>query len=761
MNGTLLNSTIARVRIVIRGAVQGVGFRPFIYRLGTGLDLAGWVGNTAQGIQIEAEGEKNRLERFLVKIESDKPSRAVIQSLETSWLDAGGYERFEIRDSDVSGDKSAIVLPDIATCRECVEEIFDPTSRRYLYPFTNCTHCGPRYSIVESLPYDRNNTTMKKFAMCKICLFEYENPANRRFHAQPNACAACGPQLTLWNEAGDVLALKSEALDRTVEFVCKGKIVAIKSLGGFQLICDARNDAATLRLRQKKRREEKPFAVMYPDLETVRQDCFVSELEERLLRSPEAPIVLLRRRKPDLAPSVAPDNPYLGVMLPYTPLHHLLLKRFKAPMIATSGNLAGEPICIHEHEALERLRKIADLFLVHNRPIARPVDDSIVRVMAERELVLRRARGFAPLPVPAQKIRSGVLAVGAHLKNAIAISNPGGVFISQHIGDLETAQAYETFKKTIAEFGELYDSKPERIACDLHPDYLSTQYARRTQLPVISVQHHHAHILACMTENELDGPVLGIAWDGSGYGPDGTVWGGEFLRILPNLTFERAAHFRTFRLPGGETAVREPRRTALAVLYEIFGSDVINMKQYHPVRAFSVPELSVLRMMLAKGIQSPRTSSAGRLFDAVASLAGLHQVIRFEGQAAMRLEFAAYDFRTDESYPLLMTEGDPSIIDWEPLVRALLEDLRKNESAGLISAKFHNTLAEAACRVAERVGEEKVMLSGGCFQNKYLTERTIEILKKRGFRPYWHQRIPPNDGGIALGQTVAALRAEG
>jgi hydrogenase maturation protein HypF len=817
---------VARLKIVIRGAVQGVGFRPFVYRLATELHLKGWVLNSAQGVFIEVEGTKEELEEFLRRLPRERPPRAFIQSFEHSWLDPVGYRVFEIRHSDESGQKSAFILPDIATCPDCLREILDPNDRRYRYPFTNCTNCGPRFSIIEALPYDRPNTTMKHFAMCLECQAEYENPKDRRFHAQPNACPTCGPHLELWDRQGTVLATHDDALRQAAQAIRSGQIVAVKGLGGFHLVCDARNDQAVQELRRRKHREEKPFALMYPSLELVKAHCEVSELEERLLTSPEAPIVLLRRKpadesagsadgsvlkhaqkppsagfhlnKPDasasgVSPAVAPRNPYLGIMLPYTPLHHLLMAELGFPIVATSGNLSDEPICTDEYEALEKLKTIADLFLVHNRPIARHVDDSIVRIVGGRELVLRRARGFAPLPITLRKpadesagsagasvlkhaqkppsggfhlnkpdaSTSGILSVGAHLKNTIALSVGSNVFVSQHIGDLEAPEAFRAFQRVISDFERLYEAQPSVIAHDLHPDYLSTKYAQAQQLRtenselktvLVGVQHHWAHVLACMAENELDGPVLGVSWDGTGYGLDGTVWGGEFL-LATRENFRRVAHLRTFRLPGGEQAIKEPRRSALGALYELCGDELFAMKELESVRAFSKRELEILRTMLQKNLNSPVTSSAGRLFDAVASLVGLRQISRFEGQAAMELEFALHGVETDEGYEFSLSE---ETLDWGPMMSALLSDVRENASVVKIAAKFHNTLVEMIVAVARRVGEERVVLTGGCFQNKYLTERAIARLREEGFRVYWHQRIPPNDGGIALGQIVAA-----
>ena len=754
-------AVIQRMRVAIRGAVQGVGFRPFIYRLASEMNLTGWVCNSPQGVFIEVEGEKAVLEPFLFRLQKEKPAPSFIQSLEFSFLDPVGFSGFEIRSSELAGAKCALILPDIATCTECLAEVLDPNNRRYRYPFANCTHCGPRFTIIESLPYDRPNTSMKAFEMCPDCRREYEAPGNRRFHAQPNACPVCGPMLQLWDPPGQILSSGDDALMETAEALRKGKVVAIKGLGGFHLIADARNERTVEMLRRRKHREEKPFALMYPSLEQVEADCRISELEARLLNSAESPIVLLERRNHSssaIAHLVAPGNPCLGVMLPYTPLHHLLMKEIRSPVIATSGNLSDEPICIDEREALARLAGIADLFLVHNRPIVRHVDDSIVRVVLGRELVLRRARGYAPLPLRCEKALPDTLAVGGHLKNTIAVTVDHNIFISQHIGDLENSEASEAFQKVIRSFRHLYRIDPVRVVADMHPDYLSTKFARECGIPLLSVQHHYAHVAACMAENELDGRVLGVSWDGTGYGPDGTVWGGEFL-LTDERAFSRAGFFRRFRLPGGAQAVKEPRRTALGVLYEVLGESLFDRKDLSPVRFFSEGEISVLAQMLQKGIHSPQTTSAGRLFDAVASITGLRQFIRYEGQAAMELEFAVGSEKTEETYPLALTDRKEGIVvDWEPLIRAILRDTAGAISLARISKKFHNTLVEIILEVARRIAEERVVLTGGCFQNRVLLESAVRRLETEGFRPYWHQRVPPNDGGIALGQIVAASR---
>jgi hydrogenase maturation protein HypF len=804
-----------RLKLAVRGAVQGVGFRPFVFRLATALKLAGWVNNSPQGVFIEVEGPRLALKKFLLRLETEKPPRSFIQSLEASWLDPAGYAGFEIRESEIGGDKTALVLPDIATCPDCLSEIFNPKNRRYRYPFTNCTNCGPRFSIIESLPYDRANTSMKTFTMCPQCQAEYDDPRDRRFHAQPNACPVCGPHLELWPGGSDCGNVESpdphergfDALLAAVKAIRAGKIVAVKGLGGFHLMADARNDKAVRLLRKRKHREEKPFALMFPSLKSVKAECEVSPLEERLLRSPESPIVLLKKignRQSAIGNSIAPGNSCLGVVLPYTPLHHLLMAELGFPAVATSGNLSDEPICTDEREALERLGGIADVFLVHNRPIVRHVDDSIVRVMLDRELVLRRARGYAPLPIQLRSAECGVrngahgdsrptktpnseiiLAVGAHLKNAVALSVGNQVFISQHIGDLETEQAHSAFRRVIADFQHLYNAKPQIIAADLHPDYLSTKFALeqvrssgfgRSGPPEggtpnakpqagsprhLGVQHHIAHVLSCMAENEIAPPALGVSWDGTGYGLDDTVWGGEFF-LVTDKTVERVAHLRPFRLPGSDKAVKEPRRTALGLLHEMSGDKVFKQKELATVAAFSATEIATLKTMLAKKLNSPLTSSAGRLFDAVASFVNLRQQIRFEGQAAMELEFALDGVETAEGYELPLVTRHPSLVlDWSPMIELILSDVKRGVSTGIISAKFHNALVGAIVAVAKRAGQNRVVLSGGCFQNRYLTERAVRRLQAEGFRPYWHQRVPPNDGGIALGQVIAALRTRG
>ena len=787
----------ARLKIEIQGAVQGVGFRPFVYRLATELALAGWVINDTRGVFIELEGPRADLESFLTRLPDAKPPLAIIHTVQSAWLDPLGYTQFEIRHSDEHGAKTVLVLPDVATCADCLGEVLALHDRRRRYPFTNCTNCGPRFSIIQSLPYDRPNTTMRHFALCADCRAEYENPLDRRFHAQPNACPVCGPRLALWSPSGESLATQDEALRRAVEALRAGQVIAAKGLGGFHLMVDAANAKAIARLRERKPRHHKPFALMARDVEQVRALCDLPPDAETLLSSHQSPILLLRRRpssKLDVAANVAPGNPYLGLMLPYTPLHHLLLREFDRPVVATSGNLSDEPICTDEREALERLGQIADLFLVHDRPIARHVDDSVAWVVRGEGRLLRRARGYAPLPLTLQHEIPTLLAVGAHLKNNVALSVGRSIFISQHIGDLETPEALEAFERVIADFMALYEAKPVAIAHDLHPDYLSTRWAEGkkekildTIVPaaeqsgngyLVPVQHHHAHLAACLVENDVEGTALGVTWDGTGYGTDGTVWGGEFL-LGDAADFVRVAHLRSWRLPGGEVAVREPRRVALALLWEIYGEAALERDDLAPVRAFAPAERRLLGQMLERGINSPLTTSAGRLFDGVAALLDLRQEITFEGQAAMALEFAV-DPDIKGAYPLPLVKDNPGprnkaeedysprseakekapmLLDWGTMVEAVLDDLKRGVEPGVMAARFHNGLVEAIVDVARAVGQSQVALTGGCFQNRLLTERAAQRLGEAGFQVLLHRQVPPNDGGISLGQiAVAAAR---
>jgi hydrogenase maturation protein HypF len=780
-------SELTRIRLRIGGTVQGVGFRPFVYRLAHELNLTGWVNNSSQGITIEAEGNHSSVESLQKQIRATPPPLSQILTFNAEYLAPCGYHEFEIRASESVGEISVLALPDAATCHECLADIFAANNRRYHYPFTTCNHCGPRFSILTAIPYDRENTSMQEFSMCERCLAEYRNPHDRRFHSQTNSCPDCGPQLELWDQKGACLATGASALEKLAQCLQQGSIAAVKGLGGYHLMCLAGNHQAILRLRQLKLREEKPFALMFASLDAVREQCEVSDPEAELLISPEAPIMLLQRRPAgrdtNCSPShidsaVAPNNPYLGIMLPYTPLHHLLMRLIKRPIVATSGNLSNEPICIGNQEALQRLGQIADLFLVHNRRIIRHVDDSIARVIKSREMILRRSRGYAPFPLMAPRKLPPITAVGAQQKNTVCLAFDKHIFISQHIGDLETTAAFDTFKRILGHFAGLYGVEPELTAMDCHPDYLASQHAANLATRTIRVQHHYAHTLACMADNNYFGPALGIAWDGSGYGLDHTIWGGEFLTIDAN-SFQRSAFFRPFPLLGGEKAVKEPRRSALGLLYELFNSSMLEHRNLIPIRSFTDTELANFLTMFKRSLNTPRTSSVGRLFDAIAALVDLQQISQYEGQAAMELEFASLVSNTTQYYsfeikasPGMASKANPPglenipamttpglVIDWAPMLMEIIADITAKVSVADISRKFHFTLAEIIVSVTQQIGEKHVILSGGCFQNKTLLERAIDRLLEEKFNPMWHYRVPPNDGGIALGQIIAASRA--
>jgi hydrogenase maturation protein HypF len=728
------------------------------------LELAGWVVNDVGGVRIEVEGPRARLERFARRLRDTPPRQARIQEMVEAWAEALGHDRFEIRESDGRGLPRAAILPDLATCPDCIEDIRSRGDRREGYAFTNCTECGPRFSIVRRLPYDRPNTTMAGFVQCAPCRTEYTTPSDRRFHAQPNACPACGPRLRWWADDGTPGTTDADCIDAAAAALRDRAVVAVQGLGGFHLMADAGSDAAVSRLRTRKGREAKPLAVMVRDLAEADTLAILDDDARRLLASSAAPIVLLPRRiGAPLAPSVAPDSPWVGLMLAYTPLHHLLLEAFGGPVVATSGNRSEEPICIRPEEARARLAGIADAFLVHDRPIQRHVDDSVVRIGPEGPQILRRARGYAPLPLPLPWATEATLAVGGHLKNTVAVARDGQVWISQHIGDLETEEARRAFRVTVRDFLDLYRVDPAVVAHDLHPDYASTIWARETFAhvrPLVGVQHHHAHLAALLAEHGLepDRRGLGVIWDGTGYGADGTVWGGEFLSGSMAGSV-RLGHLRTFRLPGGEAAVREPRRSALGLLSEVGLTD-------HPgaapvLEAFTPEERRVLDRTLERDLNAPTTSSAGRLFDALSALLGLCYRSRFEGEAAVRLEHAVDPGETGSHRPsLVRDDGDRWVLDWEPLVRGVLEDRVRGVPPGVSAARIHNGLVDGIGAVAAVAGLEYVALSGGCFMNARLTARTRDRLRRAGHRVLLHREVPPGDGGIALGQvaTVAARR---
>jgi hydrogenase maturation protein HypF len=748
-----------RFRVLVRGAVQGVGFRPFVYRRAQALGIGGFVGNAAEGLILEAEGDPGCVALLLEALRETPPPNAVVTAIETQEVAPCGDYSFIICPSLVSGARTAEILPDLATCNDCLRELFDPADRRYLYPFINCTRCGPRFSIIEDIPYDRARTSMRHFTMCEACRAEYDNPGDRRFHAEPIACPECGPQLALWSASGDTLAERHDAVLAAAAAVRQGQIVAAKGIGGFHLFADAGNEDAIRRLRLRKRREDKPFAVMFPTLAQVAASCRISPTEETLLNGPARPIVLLRRTAGQIAPSVAPGNPLLGALLPYAPFHHLLMHELGFPLVATSGNMTNDPIVTGEAEALGRLGGIADLFLVHDRPIVRPVDDSVVRVVCGRELILRRARGYAPSQFTVPDLPSGILAMGGHLKTTVALSQGRSVVLSQHIGDLDSIEARAAHSRAAGDVTRLHGVQARCVVRDVHPDYASSIAAEAADLPVVAVQHHLAHVIACMAEHGIAPPVLGVAWDGTGYGPDGTIWGGEFL-LVTEAGWRRVAHLRPFPLPGGEAAALEPRRTALGLLYKAFGEATFAMTALPSIASFSLQERNVLRAQLAGRIGTPLTSSAGRLFDAFAALCGLRQRASYEGQAAAELEWAADGFATGHRYDFAIrrarAEAAPQIVDWQPALEAALADCKSGVAPGAISEALHNGLTSAIVEVARLIGEQRVVLTGGCFQNARLSEAAVAALSASGCEPIWHRRAPPNDGGIALGQAVWA-----
>jgi hydrogenase maturation protein HypF len=758
---------LRRVRIRISGAVQGVGFRPFVHRLAHGLGVTGWIINDPSGVVIEAEADDEIVAAFLEQLSAAAPPRAVIHDMDVLSIETQHSSAFRIMESESGGAKQAVVLPDIATCDDCRAELLDPADRRAGYAFTNCTNCGPRFSIIRALPYDRANTTMVGFAMCDRCRGEYRYTLDRRFHAQPNACPVCGPQLELLDATGRRSACR-DPIAATADALRRGQTVAVKGIGGFHLMVDACNGPAVARLRERKHRPTKPLAVMVASVDAARRVVDIDPVAARLLTSAEAPIVLLPRRTERgrtnqhgvrLAAGVAPHNPFIGVMLPATPLHHLLMRAFGGPLVATSGNRSDEPICTDEQEAITRLAGIADMFLVHDRPIERHVDDSVAMVLDGAPALLRRARGYAPLPVLVDGPLPELIAVGPHLKNTIALSKGRQVFISQHIGDLETVEAQHAFARAATDLMRLYDIQPTAIAHDLHPDYESTRFAEqlaeRFVVPRVPVQHHHAHMVSCMAENRVSATTLGVVWDGTGLGTDQTIWGGEFL-LGDAARFTRVAHLWPFRLAGGEAAVREPRRVAVALVDAAAGRDAVLADgvvrdMIHPA------QLNVLLHMMDSGLNAPVTTSAGRLFDGIAALLGICAVSTYEGEAAIRLEHAA-DAGEHGAYEVALVHGPDAAaaLDWRPLIGALLEDRRRGVAVELIAARVHNALAAAIALTAEITGCERVALSGGCFQNRLLLERAARALRHRGFHVLQHHQVPANDGGVSLGQILIA-----
>ncbi len=764
--------TRERREISVRGIVQGVGFRPFVYALARRRGLAGLVRNDAEGVHIEAEGPPEELELFVREVKEEAPPLAVVETVAWRPVAVRREREFRIEESREGVRRRALISPDVATCEDCLEELFDPADRRYRYPFTNCTNCGPRFTITRSVPYDRAMTTMARFEMCPECQREYDDPSDRRFHAQPNACPACGPRVRLLDRSGQELYDElGDPILHTAQLLRGRTIVAVKGLGGYHLACDPFDEEAVRTLRGRKVRQDKPFGLMARDLAQVRELCRVGPKEEALLSSPARPIVLLERREDDeVAEEVAPRQKTLGVMLAYTPLHHLLLCDAGIPLVMTSGNRSDEPIAYRDEEAFEQLGDIADYFLVHDRPVHMRTDDSVMRV-AEREVYpIRRSRGYAPAPLAVTEgFGRHVLACGGELKNTFCVAKERHAFLSHHIGDLENYETLLSFREGIEHYCRLFDVQPELVAYDLHPEYLSTKYARELEeagLPAVGVQHHHAHVASCLADNERpdEERVIGVALDGTGYGTDGAVWGGEFFEGSIRDGFVRRGHLEYAPLPGGASAIREPWRMALAQLIALYGEEEVMRLPLELVREAGERNVRLISRLVERKLNTPPTSSAGRLFDAVAALVGVPGSRRttYEGQAAVELELAA-DGPASRSYPFrLRPEGEGWVVETRRILAGVVGDLLAGREAGEISIRFHRTMAEvvvAGCEWMREAGEVgAVALSGGTFQNLLLLEQVVELLSGKGFAVYRHRRVPTNDGGLALGQAVLADR---
>ncbi len=773
---------ILRRRHIIQGIVQGVGFRPYIYRLAHEHGLTGWIRNTPAGVELEVQGSEGLLDSFDNALLNNLPPLATITAHNFTDIPANEENSFEILPS-CGGAADVRISPDTAVCNDCLHELFDPQDRRYRYPFITCTNCGPRYSIITGTPYDRPKTTMSGFPLCPECSLEYNNPMDRRFHAQPIACHNCGPQVSLLSSSGELLAQKESAIDRVIKLLGQGAIIAIKGIGGYHLAVDACNSSAVGRLRERKKRDQKPFAVMTANLDSARRLAMLNGMEERLLSSPEAPIVIVKKR-PDSPVSqlVAPDNGWIGLMLPYAPLQHLLFEgqgsrvkdqevnlssllapAFKA-LVMTSGNISDEPVAYQDHDALQRLAGIADYFLIHDRPIHIRSDDSVMRVFMDQPLFYRRARGYAPRSVRLPFAIRPILATGAELKSAVCLANADNAFLSQHIGDLQNDSTYDSFRHSSAHLAEILQIEPELIVCDLHPDYLSSGFAEKSNMPLVKVQHHHAHLASCMAENGLNGEAIGVIYDGTGYGPDGTIWGGEIL-IGGYDNYRRAAHFRPVRLPGGDAAVREPWRMAMSYLHQAKAEAAFSID--NPVtHQLTGRDRQIFSGMLTKGINSPLTSSCGRLFDAVAALLNIRLEVSYDGQAAIELEALAESAGGNEiqSYPYVLDffDAEPLQINFLPMFLNILYDIDKRIPPSFIAACFHFTVASATAEICLKLsrssGLDRIVLSGGVFQNRLLSEMIYNALVSNGLKVFTHRLIPPNDGGIALGQVAIAGR---
>jgi len=745
----------------INGIVQGVGFRPFVYQLANKHEIKGSVANTSSGVVIHVEGTKDNIESFCRDLAEKSPPLSHITETLIHPAIVKGFKEFSIAQSIGQEACSTLISPDVSICGDCLIELFNPDDRRFHYPFINCTNCGPRYTIISDIPYDRPKTSMKHFKMCKMCQAEYDDPGNRRFHAQPNACENCGPHIDLFDNKRKKM-VSQNPIEKAALFLKQGYIVAIKGLGGFHLAVDAANNNAVRTLRIRKHREEKPLAIMSCDIEHVRKYAYVRPEEEDLLKSFHRPIVILEKKKPSpLSKEVSPRNRYFGAMLPYTPLHYLLLSYDFTALVMTSGNISEEPICIDNEDAFNRLSEIADYFLVHNRDIYLRSDDSIVKHTAGQTRFMRRSRGYIPVPVFLNKKVGQILACGGELKNTVCLTKENNVFISQHIGDLENQATYEFFQLTINHMKQILDINPKIIAYDLHPDYLSTKYALEQEgVEKVPVQHHHAHIVSCMAENRLDGPVIGLSFDGTGYGTDGSIWGGEIL-IVEDSEFKRAAHLSYVPMPGGAAAIKQPWRMAVSYLCYAFGEDFAgyNLPLFGQIDDSKV---KFIVEMISKKINSPLTSSLGRFFDGIAAIVGIRNTVVFEGQAAMELEMMS-DEKAKGVYNFEWTAEETHRIFLQPIISGIVDDMKRGVSPSTISGKFHNTIIALFSELCEVIRKEnglnRVALSGGVFQNSIILSGLIKDLKQRDFQVITHSLVPTNDGGISLGQAMIAAAA--
>ncbi|MGA2157664.1 MAG: carbamoyltransferase HypF [Dehalococcoidia bacterium] len=751
-------------RISARGVVQGVGFRPFVYGLAKKHGLKGWVCNTSEDVKIEVEGERKTLDLFISDLEHKAPPLAHIESVSVTFDAAAGYTGFEIRHSVAQPGKYQLVSPDIATCQPCLDDVFTAGNRRWHYPFTNCTNCGPRFTIIKDIPYDRPLTTMSVFKMCQDCQREYEDPLDRRFHAQPNACPVCGPQLDLVDNKGKPVGY-DDIIQKTASLLREGSIIAVKGLGGFLLACNAENAGSVTLLRQRKRRPSKPFAVMLRDMDEARKHCEITQAEERLLKSPQSPIVLLKWKPgSSICKEVGPGLKYLGVMLPYTPLHHLIMRETALPLIMTSGNLSEEPIAGQNNEALHRLGGIADYFLMHTREIYSTYDDSITMVVNEVPQILRRARGYAPYPIRLTYQSPQILACGAEEKNTFCLTRDDHAFVSQHIGDMENMETMEHYERTVELYKRLFRIQPEIIAYDMHPEYLPTKYAleqaEKSGLKAVPVQHHHAHVASCLADNAETGPVIGVAFDGTGYGSDGHIWGGEFL-IADAKDFKRVGQLEYLPLPGGSLAIKRPVRIAAGYILALLGHSALDGRLGF-LKGFDPVELDLVTKQVESGLNSPLTSSMGRLFDAVSAMAGIRSTIDYEAQAAIEMEMISYEAEHEKGVYPFSTTGDEgyTIILLHDLVAAILDDLLKGCTPQVVGMRFHNTAVamtrDVCLKIKNQSGLNTVALSGGCYQNRLLLIKTLDQLKAAGFKVLIHKQVPCNDGCISLGQAVVA-----